>query len=132
MHRGAQFGEFWTADGWDDSGREADHVSVRDVVRYGLDHVRSFWQAHGVWPETTLQADELSIVYSGPSPNDLESAACAECRANIWTTKRGPYVAEYDTGAVCGYCCYQCYFTHRQQNGLEEVAGEQSVSFPPS
>ena len=53
VHRGAQFGEFWTADGWDDSGREADHVSVRDAVRYGLDHVRSFWQAHGVWPKTT-------------------------------------------------------------------------------
>jgi len=29
LHRGAQFGEFWTADGWDDSGRDADHVTVR-------------------------------------------------------------------------------------------------------
>jgi len=28
LHRGAQFGEFWTADGWDDSGRDADHVTV--------------------------------------------------------------------------------------------------------
>ena len=129
VHRGAQFGEFWTADGWDDSGREADHVSVRDAVQYGLDHVRSFWQAHGVWPETTPQADgDLS----GPSPSDRESAACADCGANVWTIDCGPYVAEYDTGAVCGYCCYECYFTHRQQNGLEEVAGEQSVSFPPT
>ena len=39
VHRGAQFGEFWTADGWDDSGRETDRVSVRDAVRYGPDHV---------------------------------------------------------------------------------------------
>ncbi|ESP86868.1 hypothetical protein K933_17332 [Candidatus Halobonum tyrrellensis G22] len=130
VHRGAQFGEFWTADGWDDSGRDADHVSVRDTVRYGLGHVRSFWQAHGVWPETTPQADGVTVTYSGPSPSDLESAACTECETNVWTTERGPYVAEYDTGAVCGYCCYDCYFTHRQQNGLEEVAGERSVSFP--
>jgi len=33
LHRGAQFGEFWTADGWDDSGRDADHVTVRKTVR---------------------------------------------------------------------------------------------------
>ena len=119
LHRGAQFGEFWTADGWDDSGREADHVTVRDAVRYGLGHVRSFWQANGVWPETTPQADGLTVAYSGPSPNNLESAACAECEANVWTTERGPYVADYD-----------CYFAHRHRNELEEVAGEQSVSFP--
>ncbi|WP_254534873.1 transposase [Halomarina litorea] len=34
LHRGAQFGEFWTADGWDDSGRDADHVTVRKTVRH--------------------------------------------------------------------------------------------------
>jgi hypothetical protein len=36
LHRGAQFGEFWTADGWDDSGRDADHVTVRKTVRHSL------------------------------------------------------------------------------------------------
>ena len=55
LHRGAQFGEFWTDHGWDDSGREADHVTVRKTVRHSLRKVREFWQAHGVWPESTLQ-----------------------------------------------------------------------------
>ena len=96
---------------------------MHDAVRYGLDHVRSFWQAHGVWPEITPQANELIVTYSGPSLSDLESAVCAKCGANVWTTERGLYVAEYDTSIVCGYCCYDCYFTHRHRNGLEEVAG---------
>ena len=85
-----------------------------------------------MWPETAPQADGLTVAYSGPSPSDLESAGCSDCRANIWASERGPYVAEYDTGVICGYCCYKCYFTHRQRNRLEEVAGEQSVSFPSS
>jgi hypothetical protein len=51
---------------------------------------------------------------------------------NVWTTERAPFVAEYDTGAICGYCSYDCYFTHRHRNRLEEVAGEQSVYFPPA
>ena len=130
LHRGAQFGEFWTADGWDDSGREADHVSVRDAVRHGLGHVRSFWQANGVWPETTPEADGLTVAYSGPSPSDLNSAACVECGSNVWMSQRGPYVAEYDTGTICGYCSYDCYFSHRHRNNLEEFAGEQSIYFP--
>jgi len=43
LHRGAQFGEFWTADGWDDSGRDADHVTVRKTVRHSprLEYVSS-------------------------------------------------------------------------------------------
>jgi len=55
LHRGAQFGEFWTADGWDDSGRDADHVTVRKTVRHSLARVREFWRTHGIWPETTPQ-----------------------------------------------------------------------------
>jgi len=50
LHRGAQFGEFWTADGWDDSGRDADHVTVRKTVRHSLARIREFWKSHGSGP----------------------------------------------------------------------------------
>ena len=50
LHRGAQFGEFWTADGWDDSGRDADHVTVRKTVRHSLARIREFWQSMGSGP----------------------------------------------------------------------------------
>ena len=116
LHRGAQFGEFWTADGWDDSGRDADHVTVRKTVRHSLARVREFWRTHGIWPETTLQDEGLDVEYEGPSPADLEHAVCTECGTNVWRTRRGPYVAEYDTGAICGYCSYECYFSHRHRN----------------
>ena len=43
-----------------------------------------------------------------------------------------PVLAEYDTGAICGYCSYECYFSHRHRNNLEEIAGEQSVYLPPA
>ncbi|WP_423998263.1 DUF6610 family protein [Halorubrum trapanicum] len=132
LHRGAQFGEFWTADGWDDSGRDADHVTVRKTVRHSLVRVRDFWQQHGVWPESTPEDEGLTVGYEGPSPADLEDAACTECGTNVWRTRRGPYVAEYDTGAICGYCSYECYFSHRHRNNLEEIAGEQSVYLPPA
>jgi len=132
LHRGAQFGEFWTANGWDDSGRDADHVTVRKTVRHSLARVREFWNTHGIWPETTPQDEGLDVEYEGPSPADLEHAACTECGANVWRTRRGPYVAEYDTGAICGYCSYECYFSHRHRNNLEEIAGEQSVYIPPA
>ena len=132
LHRGAQFSEFWTADGWDDSGRDADHVTVRKTVRHSLARVREFWQSHGIWPETTPQDEGLHIEYGGPTPANLEQAACSECGANVWATRRGPFVAEYDIGALCGYCSYECYFSHRHRNNLEEIAGEQSVYIPPA
>ncbi|MDB2246098.1 hypothetical protein PN416_15305 [Halorubrum ezzemoulense] len=132
LHRGAQFGEFWTADGWDDSGRDADHVTVRKTVRHSLARVREFWQQHGVWPESTPEDEGMTVGYEGSSPADLEDAACTECGTNVWRTRRGPYVAEYDTGAICGYCSYECYFSHRHRNNLEEIAGEQSVYLPPA
>ena len=132
LHRGAQFGEFWTADGWDDSGRDTDHVTVRKTVRHSLAHLKEFWQAQGVCPESTPQDDSFEIEYEGPSPGDLDGAACTECEANVWTTQRGPFVAEYDNGALCGYCSYDCYFAHRHRNNLEEVTGEQSVYLPPA
>jgi hypothetical protein len=56
----------------------------------------------------------------------------AECGTNVWRTRRGPYVAEYDTGRICGYCGYECYFGHRHRDTLEEIAGEQSVYLPPA
>jgi len=65
LHRGAQFGEFWTADGWDDSGRDADHVTVRKTVRHSLARIREFWQSHGIWPETTPQNEGIHIEYEG-------------------------------------------------------------------
>ncbi|MXR43142.1 hypothetical protein GRX01_17585 [Halobaculum sp. WSA2] len=132
LHRGAQFGEFWTADGWDDSGRDADHVTVRKTVRHSLARIREFWEAHGVWPESSPQDDGLGVEYEGPRPADLDQAACTECETNVWRTRRGPYVAEYDTGAIYGYCSYKCYFSHRHRNNLEEIAGEQSVYLPPA
>ena len=132
LHRGAQFGEFWTPDGWDDSGRDADHVTVRKTVRHSLSRLKAFWKSQGVWPDSTPQDDTLDIEYEGPSPGDLDSAACTECGANVWMTRRGPFVAEYGTGALCGYCSYDCYFTHRHRNDLEELAGKESVYFPPA
>jgi DNA-directed RNA polymerase subunit RPC12/RpoP len=88
------------------------------------------WKSHGIWPKSTPQDEGLHIQYGGPTPDDLEQAACTECGANVWRTRRGPYVAEYDTGAICGYCSYKCYFTHRNRNTLEEITGEQSVYIP--
>lgn len=130
LHLGAQFGEFWTPTGWDDSGRNADHVTVRKLVRYSLGQIKTFWQAHGIWPETTPMDHGLEIQYRPPTPSDLESAACAECGANVWTTKRGPFVTEYDTGEVLEYCSHEWYFEHRTRNRLEELCGEQSVFIP--
>ena len=112
--------------------RDADHVTVRKTVRHSLSRLKEFWQDHGVWPDSTLKVDGTELIYSGPTPGNIESAACTECRANVWTTDRGPYVAEYDTGAICGYCCYECYFSHRHRNNLEEIAGDRSVYIPPA
>jgi len=132
LHQDAQFGEFWTADGWDNSGRDADHVTVQKTVRHSLARIREFWETHRVWPESTPQGDRVTIEYEEPRPADLERAACTECGTNVWRTRRGPYVAEYDTGTNCGYCSYECYFNHRHRNNLEEIAGEQSVYLPPA
>jgi hypothetical protein len=93
---------------------------------------REFWKSHGIWPETTPLDDGLHIEYGGPTPGDLKQAACTECGSNVWRTRSSPFVAEYDTGAICGYCSYECYFTHRHRNNLEEIAGEQSVYIPPA
>jgi len=71
LHRGAQFGEFWTADGWGDSGRDADHVTVRKTVRYSLARIREFWKSHGIWPESTSQDEGVRIEYEGPTPANL-------------------------------------------------------------
>lgn len=131
VHLGAQFGEFWTPDGWDDSGRDADHVTVRKLVRHSLGQIKTFWQAHGVWPETPPVDHGWMIGYCPPTPSDLSSAVWAECGTNVWTTKRGPFVAEYDTGDVLGYCSHECYFAHRARNHLEELDCEQSVFMPP-
>ncbi len=131
LHRGAQFGEFWSADGWDDSGRDAEHVTVRKLVRHSLGRIKAFWQAQGIWPETQLHDEDVDLEYEGPTPSDLSSAACGACGANVWTTDRGPFVAEYDTGEICGYCSYDCYFEHRTQNRLEEIVDGRSVFMPP-
>lgn len=131
VHLGAQFGEFWTPEGWDDSGRDADHVTVRTLVRHSLSRIKAFWHTQGMWPETTPVDDNWDgdIHCRSPTSSDLDSAACSECGANIWTTDCGPFIAEYDTGEVVGYCSYACYFEHRTRNHLEELCGEQSVFF---
>ena len=107
-------------------------MTVRKTLRHGLGRVRDFWQTHGVWPDATPQSNGLELAYQPPSPGDIESAACTLCGGNVWTRERGPYIAEYDTGDICGYCSYECYFTHRHRNRLAEVAGEQSVYVPPA
>ncbi len=132
LHRGAQFGEFWTASEWDDSGRDAEHMTIGKTVRCSLAKVREFWQARGVWPESTTKEDGVEFEYRGPSPSDIESAACAECGVNVWTTERGPYVAEYDTGDNCGYCSNDCYFTHRHRNQLEKASRRTKRLLPDS
>lgn len=132
VHLGAQYGEFWTADGWDDSGRNAEHVTVRKTIRHSLGRLREFWEAHGIWPKTTPQGSGLTLEYQGPTPNDLDSAVCTTCGAYVWETERGPYVAEYGTGECCGYCSYECYFAHRQRNHFEELVNERSVYMPPT
>ncbi|MFC4987090.1 DUF6610 family protein [Saliphagus infecundisoli] len=130
LHRGEQFGEFWTAGGWDDSGRNADHVTVRKLVRHSLGRIKAFWQAQGVWPETKPYGDSEPLEYGGPTPNDLKRSACTACSANVWTAERGPIVAEYGTGDVRGYCSHECYFEHRTRNRLEEAVDERSVFLP--
>jgi hypothetical protein len=41
-------GEYWSRDGW----QRADHLSIRETVRKGLEEIKAFWQDKGVWPET--------------------------------------------------------------------------------
>nr|WP_303647912.1 DUF6610 family protein [Haloarchaeobius amylolyticus] len=132
LHRGAQFGEFWTANGWSADGRDADHMTIRKTVRHSLGRVRTFWESQGVWPESTSPAERHRIEYQGPSPDDLRSDTCSECGGSVWSSDRAPYVAEYDTGDICGYCNYDCYFSHRHQNRLEEIVDERSVYLPPA
>lgn len=68
----------------DDSGRDADHVTVRKTGRHSLGRICQFWKRHGVWPESTPYENDLQLEYEGPSPDDLDSAACAECGSNVW------------------------------------------------
>lgn len=131
-HLGAQYGEFWTSDGWDDSGRDAEHVTVRKTIRHSLGRLREFWQTHGIWPEMTPQDTGLTLEYQGPTPEDLVSTVCTTCGTDVWKAERGPYVAEYGTGECCGYCSYECFFTQRQRNRFEELVDERSVYISPS
>lgn len=64
--------------------------------------MHEFWQSHGIWPETTPLEDDIDVAYEGPSPNDLDTAACVECGSNVWRSQRGLYVAEYDNGPSVG------------------------------
>jgi len=132
LHRGAQFGEFWTADGWDDSGRDADHVTVRKTVRHSLVRVREFWKAHGIWPETTPQDEGLHIEYGGRrqpissrllAPN-VERTSGEHVAAP--TSQNTTPAQSVDTAAT------SATFTHRHRKNLEEIDGEQSIYIPPT
>lgn len=90
-------------------------------MRHSLGQIKAFWQIHGVWPEMGPHDDSVSLQYEGPTPSNLESAACSACEANVWTTLHSPVVAECDTGEICGYCSNDCYFEHRTRNQLEEI-----------
>lgn len=57
LHREAQFGEFWTPGGWDDSGRDADHITVR----HSLCRLKNFWQVHGVWLDSPSGRDRTRL-----------------------------------------------------------------------
>jgi len=41
-------GEYWSRNGW----QSADHLSIRETVRKGLEEIKAFWREKGVWPET--------------------------------------------------------------------------------
>ena len=57
--------EFWTVDGWDDSGREADHVTVRvgGVRRHGFDHRSGpeHTRLHRSEPEVIVDRPDLRL-----------------------------------------------------------------------
>jgi hypothetical protein len=80
----------------------------------------------------TWWANSVAVIKKEAPVGDVDSPATTECGTNVWRTRRSPYVAEYDTGAICGYCSYECYFNHRHRNNLEEIAGEHSVYLPPA
>lgn len=73
LQKTAYMGEYWSRDGW----QPADHLSIRETVREGLEEVKRFWQEKGVWPETepielygeaVEEPDELIFVDDGGDP----------------------------------------------------------------
>lgn len=48
LQKVAYKGEYWSRDGW----QSADHLSIRETVRKGLNEVKAFWQGRGIWPDT--------------------------------------------------------------------------------
>ena len=40
-------GEYWSRDGW----KRADHLSIRETVRKGLEEIKEFWRERDIWPE---------------------------------------------------------------------------------
>ena len=82
-----------------------------------------------MWSETTPEADGLTVAYSGPSPSDLESAACVECGANVWTTERGPYVAEYDTVQYVGTAVITAISRIVTETGLKKSLANEASTF---
>jgi len=131
LHRGAQFGEFWTTDGWDDSGRDADHVTVWRTVRHSLARIREFWKVRDLARDDTPGRGDTHRVRGRPQPISNRPLAL-----NVGRTS-GEHLAartSLNTGPAqsVGYCRYECYFTHRHRNNHEEIAGEQSVYIPPA
>lgn len=56
--KAAYVGEYWTPTGY----RAADHLLIRETVQRGLEQTKQFWQAKGLWPETTPVEEHLPSV----------------------------------------------------------------------
>jgi hypothetical protein len=62
-------------------------IQVLRRLQWRAEELRS----HEIWPEAKPQDEGLDIKYEGPGPADFENAACIECGANVWRTRRRPY-----------------------------------------
>jgi len=131
LHRGAQFGEFWTTDGWDDSGRDADHVNHRlRTVRHNLAESVSSGKSTGSGRDDT-PGRGIHIEYGGRL-TDLEQAACTECGTNVWRTPRGRTSLNTGPAPVGALSLPGGYFTHRHRNNHERSLASRASTSPPA
>lgn len=89
-------GEYWSRDGW----QRADHLSIRETVRKGLEEIKEFWQERGVWPDV--------------EPREIYGKAVEEPDEFLWMDDGGDpisnrealetaYVEEYEEEGVLAF-----------------------------
>jgi hypothetical protein len=87
-------------------------------------------------PEKRLEAPNYRLIKAGiatiPDMETLQECVAYENAHQNRTQILRRLKWQYDTGAICGYCSYECYFSHRHRNNLEEITGAQSVYLPPA